>query len=212
MGATCSTPVSPDVPRLTDADGDSVYTGTLSLAAGHGNVFTYKLGAYYPGVENVPGENGAMDNEAGFGADKTFYISTDASGTVALETVFGDNNPMNPFLPRTITLNLDMRDHEPSEDGVHVAGSFNGWDPAATELLDPDRDGIFSVDIEANAGDTIYYKYINGNSWGGDEGVEVPVCGGAGGFGTFLSTLLALGGGDEDCLSVSPLTDPSPLP
>ena len=36
-----------------------------------------------------------MDNEAGFGADKV-YISTDASGTVTLETVFGDNNPANP--------------------------------------------------------------------------------------------------------------------
>ena len=184
MGSTCTEPVSPDVPRLTDADGDSIYTGTLSLAAGHGNVFTYKLGAYYPGIEEVPGENGAMDNEAGFGADKTFYIPTDASGTVALETVFGDNNPMNPFLPRTITLNLDMRDHEPSEDGVHVAGSFQGWDPAATELLDPDRDGIFSVDIHANAGDTIYYKFINGNAWGSDEGVEDLACGGAGGFGS----------------------------
>jgi hypothetical protein len=38
-----------------------------------------------------------MDNEAGFGTDKTFFISTDASGTVVLETVFGDNNPENPW-------------------------------------------------------------------------------------------------------------------
>ena len=183
MGSTCDEKVSPDVPRLTDADGDGIYVGTMSLPAGHGNVFTYKLGAYYPGVEDVTGENGSMDNEAGFGADKVFYIPTDASGTVALETVFGDNNPANPFLPRTITLNLDMTNHEVSDDGVHVAGSFQGWDPGSTELMDYDMDGIYTVEIEANAGDTIYYKFINGNSWGNDEGVTDPVCGGAGGFG-----------------------------
>ena len=184
MGSTCDEKVSPDVPRLTDPDGDGIYVGTMSLPAGHGNVFTYKLGAYYPGVEEIAGENGSMDNEAGFGADKVFYIPTDASGTVALETVFGDNNPANPFLPRTITLNLDMTNHEVSEDGVHVAGSFQGWDPGATELMDYDNDGIYTVDIEANPGDTIYYKFINGNSWGSDESVTDPACGGAGGFGS----------------------------
>ena len=184
MGSTCDEKVSPDVPRLTDADGDGVYVGTLSLPAGHGNVFTYKLGAYYPGVEEVAGENGSMDNEAGFGADKVFYIPTDASGTVALETVFGDNNPANPFLPRTITLNLDMTNEVVSDDGVHVAGSFQGWDPSTTQLMDYDNDGIYTVDIEANAGETIYYKYINGNSWGNDESVPDPACGGAGGFGS----------------------------
>ena len=184
MGSTCAEKVSPDVPRLVDGDGDGIYTGTLSLPAGHGNVFTYKLGAYYPGVEEVPGENGSMDNEAGFGADKVYYIPTDASGTVMLETVFGDNNPANPFLPRTITLHVDMNNQEVSDAGVHVAGSFQGWDPAATELLDPDMDGIYAVDIEANAGDTLYYKFINGNSWGNDESVPDLACGGAGGFGS----------------------------
>jgi hypothetical protein len=98
MGATCAEPVSADVPRLVDPDGDGVYVGSMLLSAGHGNVFTYKLGAYYPGVEDVAGGNGAMDNEAGFGADKTYFIATDASGTVVLETVFGDNNPENPWI------------------------------------------------------------------------------------------------------------------
>jgi hypothetical protein len=46
MGSTCDEKVSPDVPRLTDPDGDGIYVGTMSLPAGHGNVFTYKLGAY----------------------------------------------------------------------------------------------------------------------------------------------------------------------
>ena len=38
--------------------------------------------------------NGAMDNEGGFGADKIFVINPSTSGTIVLETVFGDNNPI----------------------------------------------------------------------------------------------------------------------
>tara|TARA_B100001027_G_scaffold215560_1_gene189799 strand:- start:308 stop:1756 length:1449 start_codon:yes stop_codon:yes gene_type:complete len=97
MGSTCTTVVSPDVPRLTDPDGNGVFTGELMLPAGHENVFTYKLGAYYPGIEDEGGANGALDNEAGFGANKVFYTNTDTSGTVVLQTVFGDNNPQNPW-------------------------------------------------------------------------------------------------------------------
>jgi len=98
MGADCADPVSPDVPRLTDEDGDGIYVGSLELPAGHGNIVTYKLGAYYSGIESTGGDNGAMDNEAGFGADKNFVINSNANGTVTLETVFGDNNPMNDEL------------------------------------------------------------------------------------------------------------------
>ncbi len=82
-----------------------------------------------------------------------------------------------------VTLNLDMENVTVSDDGVHVAGSFQGWDPTVTELLDPDQDGVYSVDIEANYGDTIEFKYLNGNAWGSSEDVSDPVCGGAGGAG-----------------------------
>ena len=184
MGADCAEKVSPDAPRLTDTDGDGVYTGIITLAAGHGNAFPYKLGAYYPGVESVPGENGAMDNEAGFGGDKFLFIPTNTSENIVLETVFGSNNPANPFLPVQVTFHLDMRDHEVSENGVHVAGTINGWSPNATELLDEDGDGIYVAHAEANPGETINYKFLNGDSWGTDESVPDPSCGGAGGYGS----------------------------
>lgn len=188
MGADCATPVGPasNIPRLTDSDGDGIYTGTLELPAGHGNVLTYKLGAYYPGVENTAdvATNGAMDNEGGFGADKIFIIPTSTDENIALETVFGDNNPLNPFLPVQITFHLDMRDHQVSDDGVHVAGTINSWSTTATPLHDEDGDGIYIGHAEATPGDTIYYKFLNGNSWGTDEAVPDPSCGGAGGYGS----------------------------
>ena len=40
-----------------------------------------------------------------------------------------------------VTLNVDMENVTVSDDGVHVAGSFQGWDAAATALTDDDGDG-----------------------------------------------------------------------
>ena len=58
-----------------------------------------------------------------------------------------------------VTLNVDMENATVSGDGVHVAGSFQGWDPAATALPDDDGDGIYSVslDMSSVADDTVYF-------------------------------------------------------
>ena len=83
-----------------------------------------------------------------------------------------------------VTLNVDMSNVTVSENGVHVAGSFQGWDPAATPLTDDDGDGVFTVviDMSGVTDETVFFKYLNGNSWGNDETVSDPTCGGAGGF------------------------------
>tara|TARA_A100001234_G_scaffold117176_1_gene102816 strand:- start:280 stop:882 length:603 start_codon:yes stop_codon:yes gene_type:complete len=98
MGPDCESPTSPDVARLTDSDGDGVYTGTMDLLSGHVNVFSYKFGAYYPGVDSIAGDNGAMDNESGFGTDYVAYIPSATSGVFQIEGVFGNNNSDNPWL------------------------------------------------------------------------------------------------------------------
>ena len=52
-----------------------------------------------------------------------------------------------------------------SANGVHVAGSFQGWNPGSTELLDPDGDKIYEGEVIANNGN-YQYKFVNGNAWG----------------------------------------------
>ncbi|CAJ1342850.1 unnamed protein product, partial [Effrenium voratum] len=55
--------------------------------------------------------------------------------------------------------------------GVHVAGSFQGWDPAATALQDADLDGIYETTLDIPAG-WYEFKFINGSTW--DEAEYVP--------------------------------------
>ena len=59
-----------------------------------------------------------------------------------------------------VTLNVDMSNVTVSEDGVHVAGSFQGWDPAGTPLADDDGDGIYPVlvDMSGVTDETVFFK------------------------------------------------------
>ena len=70
-----------------------------------------------------------------------------------------------------LTLNVDMTNQSVSEFGVHVAGSFQGWNPSSTQLTDDDGDNIYSVTISVDANSSHEYKFINGNYWGADEAV-----------------------------------------
>lgn len=80
-----------------------------------------------------------------------------------------------------VTLNVDLSGQTVSADGVHVAGNFGDitaglpvWDPAATEMTDPDSDGIYSVTLNLLPG-VYQFKFVNGNAWGADEGDGVPL-------------------------------------
>ncbi len=65
-----------------------------------------------------------------------------------------------------VTFQVNMEEQTVSPNGVHVAGSFNGWDAGATEMLDGDADGIYDVTLSLVSGLQYEFKYINGNAWG----------------------------------------------
>ena len=72
------------------------------------------------------------------------------------------------FATVDITFQVDMQYQQTSVDGVHIAGSFQGWDPSATMLTDMGND-LWSITLALNPGDSHEYKYVNGNAWGMDE-------------------------------------------
>jgi plastocyanin len=68
-----------------------------------------------------------------------------------------------------VTFSVDMSGQTVSAAGVHIAGSFNNWDPSATEMLDADGDGVYSVTLSLDQGSSYEYKFVNGDTWGSDE-------------------------------------------
>ncbi|MEZ5146824.1 MAG: hypothetical protein R2759_07015 [Bacteroidales bacterium] len=69
-----------------------------------------------------------------------------------------------------ITFRVDMQEQTPSPLGVHIAGSFQGWVPSATLMTNTFAD-IWEYTTQLQAGTTIEYKFVNGDSWGSDESV-----------------------------------------
>lgn len=67
----------------------------------------------------------------------------------------------------TVRFRVDMSNEDVSPFGVHVAGSFQGWDPAGTELTDPDGDMVYESIQHFDAADLteVEFKFINGNTW-----------------------------------------------
>ena len=54
-----------------------------------------------------------------------------------------------------MTFSVDMNNQTVDEAvGVHVAGNFQGWDPAATMMADDDMDGIYTVTVDVSTPST----------------------------------------------------------
>ncbi|MCB9285861.1 MAG: T9SS type A sorting domain-containing protein [Lewinellaceae bacterium] len=113
-----------------------------------------------------------------------------------------------PLPAVTASLNVDMSMVETvSPEGVHVAGNFQGWNPGTTPLSD-NGDGTWSVDVIVGPNQTLEYKFINGNTWGADEGQPgTPLTSGCGvddGQGGLNRTLAV---GEEDTATDFPCFD-----
>ncbi|MBL6645948.1 MAG: hypothetical protein ISP55_05810 [Flavobacteriales bacterium] len=99
-----------------------------------------------------------------------------------------------------VTLALDATDIEAaglgSASGYHVAGSFQGWDPSGTPLVDM-GDDRWEVTVLATVGSLLQFKFINGNTWDGSETVPAG-CGADDGFGGYNREVLVTGEGSGD--------------
>ncbi|MEC8610506.1 MAG: hypothetical protein VXY06_02005, partial [Bacteroidota bacterium] len=75
------------------------------------------------------------------------------------------------FAQIDVTFRVDMQYQQVSANGVHIAGSMQGWNPSSTTLSDNDGDGIWEVTLTLSENSSYEYKFINGASWGYDESV-----------------------------------------
>ena len=126
-------------------------------------------------LEVVGCQNPAANNynpaatDAGFCA---FNGCTDATAQNFNPTANVDNGSCSYL----VTFRVNMSDQTVAAAGVHVAGSFQGWNPSSTPLTLVGY-GVYQIVVQLQAG-TYEYKYINGNTWGADE--SVGACGNGG--------------------------------
>ena len=144
--------------ELTDDDMDGVYSVSVDLDAS--TQFKFINGIDWAFVEDVPD---ACQVEVG-GNDNRMLIVSGEDGALEYHVCFSSCAACGMS---TVRFRVDMSAETVSASGVHVAGGFQGWDPATTELLDLDGDMIFET-IQSFIPDTTLttvFKFVNGNSW-----------------------------------------------
>jgi hypothetical protein len=106
-----------------------IYAVTLSLNPGDYYEYKFINGNDWPLAENVP---------AGCNASGNRYFTVPNVSTELEAVCFGSCVVCNPPTVE-VTFKVNMAEQTVSGDGVHIAGSFQGWDPSANEMtLDVD--------------------------------------------------------------------------
>ena len=154
---------------MTDEEMDLVYTKTLMLQPGRYE-FKFVNGNDWPFAENVPQTctvevNGNSNRQIMVGADAISYNVCYGECADCGQSTIRVRVDMS-----TVDLDADGVGGEAGEDihpeGVHMNGSFNGWDPNVfSQLQDWDGNNIWEGLIATFTADPIEYKFINGPSW-----------------------------------------------
>ena len=121
----------------------------------------------------VNGDNWGMEETPGTGCgngdnNRLFVIKNAGDISLPVATYGGCTNPI---ATRTVIFKVNLDGAVPSTEGIHVAGSFQGWNPEGTPMTDQGN-GTYEVQVEVlQPLQYLEYKYLNGNSWGSDETV-----------------------------------------
>jgi hypothetical protein len=158
--------------------GNDVYQTTVTLVEGEPIEYKFRI-------------NSAFENPIGLCATGNFgnRVFTAPVNNVVLPTVCyssctacPDPNNVNDLTFRVDVSELSSID----SDGIHIAGSFNGFTP---EPMTNNGNDIYSYTITEVEGATLQWKFLNGDNFAGEE--EVPsACGLADGFGGFNRILV----------------------
>ena len=149
----------PSGTTLSQVGTTTVYETTVAVSPGK---LEYKFlnGNAWGDDESVPTEVSVGTNSNG---NRWAVISQD---TVLPAVLFAGAAPAGM---KAIQFKVDMSLQSASADSIHIAGSFQGWDPSKTMMVN--FDGVHRYVAYVNPGDSVYFKFINGNDWSSVEAV-----------------------------------------
>ncbi len=156
---------SPSGMPMSDDDMDGVYELTLQLSGAYYE-FKFINGNDWPFEEDVP-------NICQVELDGNSNRSIDVAGDMTYAVCFASCGMCNET---TVLFRVDVSllvETEPVDvTGIHVAGNFQGavWNPGSHMMTDEDGDMVYEALVTFDPtviadGETLLWKYINGNDW-----------------------------------------------
>ncbi len=115
----------------------------------------------------------------------TFLGATAATGNNRLDNITITASPISTQTTSIVTFQVNMQYQTVGVNGVRIAGNFQGWNPSTTPMTRSLVDtNVWTYSDTFNIGDTLQFKYVNGNAWGQDE--QVPAACATGGNRTYV--------------------------
>ena len=162
---------SPEQDLMKDDDGDGVYEITLKLAPGQ---YEYKFvidGSWQEDAaatastdDGHGGKNSVVDITAG---EDAIVVGVGAGGAAPAAAAVAEP-AAEPASGGDVRVTFLFEVGEGQASQVFVAGSFNGWDPAAEMMNDDDGDGIYVLAKNFAPG-RYEYKFVDNGNWLTDE-------------------------------------------
>ena len=153
---------SPSAYTMTDANNDGVYEVTIDLNVG---MYEFKFinDNDWPGAENVPA--GAQVGGGSGNNNRWAYVAAAQDvGPICFAELVDCGKVGVSFAVNMAAVTVNAA-------GVHIAGDLQGWDPASTEMHNPDGATIYRYIHEFNSMDNVQFKFVNGDDWSAAESV-----------------------------------------
>ncbi|MBK6964153.1 MAG: T9SS type A sorting domain-containing protein [Bacteroidales bacterium] len=149
----------PGTTEMTD-EGNYIYSYSLTLLEGSSVEYRFVNGNDASGYEIVPAECNTNGNR---------FFNTISADTILPVVCFSAcDTCQQPEIMVTFRVDLSGEGIVISPDGVHLAGSFQGWDPDSTPMTEGDFN-IFSATLSLPVGSYQEFRFVNGNSASGYE-------------------------------------------
>ncbi len=145
--------------NLMTMQANGIYTITLNLVAERYE-FKFINGNYWPFVEDVPSACQVQVN----GNDNRFWSISGLNATESMTVCYASCAACGE---KTVRFRVDMTQEAEGVNpaGIFVAGDFQGWNPAVSQLIDPDGNGIYEGYFSIGTATSVKYKFLNGNDF-----------------------------------------------
>lgn len=164
--------------RLSDLDGDGVYTITLQKEKGFSSFFIFLNGncADWSCKEKLAGL--PCSDPKNF--DDRFLppIMSDTTIKACFNTCDNDGSCTIITDSVDITFELNTLEIEVDPGGLFLAGGIGFGFAGDNPMIDPEDDGIYTVTVRRAKGFLSYYTFLNGNcgDWSCKENIEGQPC------------------------------------
>jgi hypothetical protein len=170
---------------MSDADGDNVWDITLPLE--EGSTIEYKYSADGWTIQEMNDPNASCTNGNVTYTNRVLTIP--AADTVLPVVCWSSCDACAIEVTLSVNMAWEVANGAIDSSGVHVAGTWQSWNPAGSQMLDTNGDGVYHITFSSALGETLQYKFINGMDWNSAEPTtDLAACGVSDGFGGYNRT------------------------